>query len=264
MNFHQAPKYLRETKVWDYFIFNDELELLNIRLNTMNDYVDRFVLVEANRTFTGQEKPFVFEENKNKFASFLDKIEHVKVNDMPVEGKAWDREKHQRNSMKKAVPDSESICFVSDVDEIISAYCLRYWWSFKVVPEPFSLTMAHYKWYLNRRDIYDWYYAKACSGQQFMLRSPHQIRHSGLHENRIIRNSGWHMNYLGGKEAVMRKTSVFSHSEDVGFQEWFDKLAKADRPLDEFFGGVSSCDLTELPDFVQNNERYYRLIGFIK
>ena len=48
----------------DCFSFFNELELLDIRLNVLDPYVDKFVLVEAAKTQTLKDKPFVFEENK--------------------------------------------------------------------------------------------------------------------------------------------------------------------------------------------------------
>jgi beta-1,4-mannosyl-glycoprotein beta-1,4-N-acetylglucosaminyltransferase len=41
-------------KIYDTFTFFNELDLLEIRLNILNDVVDYFVLVEANKTFQNQ------------------------------------------------------------------------------------------------------------------------------------------------------------------------------------------------------------------
>ena len=43
-------------KIYDCFIFNNETDLLDIRLNILNDYVDYFVIVESLETFTGLKK----------------------------------------------------------------------------------------------------------------------------------------------------------------------------------------------------------------
>ena len=45
--------------VIDCFLFFDEIDLLEIRLNELKDVVDVFVLTESPYTFTGKEKPFV-------------------------------------------------------------------------------------------------------------------------------------------------------------------------------------------------------------
>jgi beta-1,4-mannosyl-glycoprotein beta-1,4-N-acetylglucosaminyltransferase len=70
-------------KIYDGFLFFNELDLLEIRLNTLNDVVDHFILVEASVTHQGAPKSFIFEENKERFSKFLDKIIHVKVTEIP-------------------------------------------------------------------------------------------------------------------------------------------------------------------------------------
>jgi beta-1,4-mannosyl-glycoprotein beta-1,4-N-acetylglucosaminyltransferase len=70
-------------KIYDGFLFFNELDLLEIRLNTLNDVVDQFILVEASVTHQGTPKPFIFEENKDKFSKFLNKIIHIKVDNIP-------------------------------------------------------------------------------------------------------------------------------------------------------------------------------------
>jgi len=45
-------------KIFDCFLFFNELELLELRLMTLHDVVDYFVLVEANKTFTDKPKDF--------------------------------------------------------------------------------------------------------------------------------------------------------------------------------------------------------------
>jgi len=70
-------------KIYDGFLFYNELDLLEIRLNVMNEVVDHFILVESSVTHQGASKPFIFEENKKKFAKFLPKITYIKVTNTP-------------------------------------------------------------------------------------------------------------------------------------------------------------------------------------
>lgn len=70
-------------KIYDGFLFFNELDLLEIRLNTLNDVVDKFILVESSVTHSGLPKPFYFEENKERFSKFLDKIIHIKITNTP-------------------------------------------------------------------------------------------------------------------------------------------------------------------------------------
>ena len=70
-------------KIYDCFNFFNELDLLEIRLNTLKDSVDYFVIVESNVTHSGQFKPLYYEENKERFKSFEDKIIHYVVMNTP-------------------------------------------------------------------------------------------------------------------------------------------------------------------------------------
>ena len=63
--------------IYDCFNFFNELEILDIRLNTLYDVVDKFVLVESNKTFSGNEKEYIFENNTKHFKFFLDKKKNV-------------------------------------------------------------------------------------------------------------------------------------------------------------------------------------------
>lgn len=71
-------------KIYDTFSFFNELDILELRLNILDPYVDYFVITEANITHSGLPKPFYYEDNKERFAKWYDKIIHVKVTDVPT------------------------------------------------------------------------------------------------------------------------------------------------------------------------------------
>lgn len=66
--------------IYDAFLFFNELDLLELRLNYLNDVVDYFVISECDYTFSGLPKKFYFDEVKNepRFSKFLNKIIHIK------------------------------------------------------------------------------------------------------------------------------------------------------------------------------------------
>lgn len=66
-------------KVYDCFIFFNELDLLELRLKILDDYVDYFVIVESAITFQGDDKEFFFEKNRIRFSKFEKKIIYFKV-----------------------------------------------------------------------------------------------------------------------------------------------------------------------------------------
>ena len=47
----------------DVILFYNELEMLEYRLETLYPVVDKFVIVEATRTFRGNPKPLLFSNN---------------------------------------------------------------------------------------------------------------------------------------------------------------------------------------------------------
>lgn len=111
-----------QKKIIDCFLFNDELDVLEIRLNLLSPYVSLFVLVESCKTFDGQDKPFYYEENRERFGDFADKILYIKVEDMPEK----DGEQYQRNAITDTVHylnkqqnlDVDDLVFISNVNEV--------------------------------------------------------------------------------------------------------------------------------------------------
>ena len=110
----------------DCFSFFNELELLDIRLNTLDPYVDHFVLVEAAKTQTLKDKPFVFDENKEKFNKFLNKIVHVKLEkdscptgDFQQVNHDWGMENFQRNGASIGVESLD----LKDDDVVLINHC---------------------------------------------------------------------------------------------------------------------------------------------
>ena len=59
-------------KIYDCFMFFDEEMLLDLRLNIMDKYVDKFVISESSYMHSGKSKKLIFDINK--FSKFKDKI----------------------------------------------------------------------------------------------------------------------------------------------------------------------------------------------
>lgn len=115
-------------KVFDCFLFFNEFDVLDIRLNELSNKVDKFILVESTRGFLNTEKPLYFLQNKERYAKFKDKIVHVVVDQFPQFGPVketdyWEVENFQRNQilkgLKRCKPNKRDIILITDVDEII-------------------------------------------------------------------------------------------------------------------------------------------------
>jgi beta-1,4-mannosyl-glycoprotein beta-1,4-N-acetylglucosaminyltransferase len=109
-------------KLIDTFLFLNELDLLEARLEYLYNHFDHFVIVESNYTFTGKPKAFVFDENKERFAKYSDKITAVKLT-LPKDydfSSPWNLENYQRNYIDECLGKyaDTDIINVSDLDEI--------------------------------------------------------------------------------------------------------------------------------------------------
>lgn len=111
--------------IWSLTPFFHELDVLEIRLATLDPVVDKHVICESTRTHTGRRKPLYFQENADRYAQWADKIVHVVVDNMPpalsrADEYVWPREKHQRRCLLKGITElsRDDTFLLSDCDEI--------------------------------------------------------------------------------------------------------------------------------------------------
>ena len=69
-------------KIFDCFMYFDEELILDVRLNTLNKFVDYFVIVESKFTHSGEERNLRF--NHQKFEKFKDKIIYLIYDQQPA------------------------------------------------------------------------------------------------------------------------------------------------------------------------------------
>lgn len=171
-------------KIYDCFMYLNEFELLELRLNELWDIVDHFVLVESPTSHTGILKPLYFEEKKESFAPYMDKIIHV-IHELPhpreISGGARAVERHQRDGALEGISDADpdDIIMISDVDEIPRAEVLQR--TIKSFVQPCVLNQTLYCYWLNC------FYAKSWKGTAITKRewldtpSIERIRKNGKH-----------------------------------------------------------------------------------
>lgn len=212
------------SKIYDCFIFYNELELLEIRLTELYDHVDKFVLVESRETFRGNLKPLFFEENKHLFEKFLDKIIHVIVEDRLRVPSAWHREEFQRNQIVRGLIHCEDndVILISDVDEIIRPSKVQdivtILTNIQYSKLPIVLcNQTLYRYYFNRFDKKDspWPGSIAIFYKHLKQCCPEYCRK--LAQQRripcVVNDAGWHFTSMGGHGRVVSKLAAFSHAE---------------------------------------------------
>ena len=200
-------------KIVDTFIFYNELDMLEFRLKELNDVVDHFVLVEADKTFAGNPKPLIFAQNTDRFADYIHKIVYIAVTDMPTTGNAWGREYHQRNAITRGVNSLGlspfDLVLISDVDEIPDTNLLQ---RQRTNPVKRGHVLAQDMFYYNIecKAQTQWFWAKIMPYSFFRLSSPQ--KHRVGRYPRLTRG-GWHFSYFGDAKFIINKIRQFSHQE---------------------------------------------------
>lgn len=234
-------------KIYDSFLFFNELDLLDLRLDYLYDIIDYFVIVESTITFSGKNKPLYFNLNKDKFEKYADKIIHFVVDDTPEdffnlnvsdhydenkkqiqqkifnflkhsEGwsrneKQWGREIYQRESIQKALLNcnNNDYILISDVDEIPNKEEI-----IKIKQQnnnqtyEFKQKMFYYK--INLLKELNWSGTKACSFENLKNISLNHLRQN-KHTTEIIKNGGWHLSFMGGHNRIIEKIEAYAHQE---------------------------------------------------
>jgi beta-1,4-mannosyl-glycoprotein beta-1,4-N-acetylglucosaminyltransferase len=193
----------------DSFLFNSELDLLELRLQVLDSAMDRFVIVESPVEFSGRAKPLYFADNRERFAAWKDRIKHYIVTDTPDSGTSrWPREYHQRTAIIRALKNCKSsdLVFLSDVDEI---------------PDPSAVRANRLGGY---RQVYSMYYFNAvCTTESWVgttARYLFQYQQLGMQKARddryqmqLIEPGGWHFAYVMPVDQMHEKLKAFAHRE---------------------------------------------------
>lgn len=212
-------------KIYDCFTLRDELDVLELRLSILDSVVDKFVICEADKTFTNQPKPYNYHNNKSRFEKWADKIIYLPI-ELEDEGldfetkdtsynptsAAWQFEYQQRSALIYGLGDvnDEDLIMMGDLDEIPNPKDIKSY-GFPVV-----FSMDFYYYFINNKSIGPqdliWHGTALIQGKNLP-------NFTSLQQLRDVKNSfhkvksGWHLSYLGGKEMIRNKIQSFSHTE---------------------------------------------------
>ena len=232
-------------KIYDCFMYFDEEIVLDVRLNTLNDFVDYFVIVESKFTHKGDLRELKF--NHKKFQKFKDKIiyliydklppeiEEVKTNDNHNELSRkyiWNaayRENGQRNYIVNGLinAEKEDIILISDVDEIPKLSNIN----FNEIVEKiilFKQDMFYYKFNLHLPNLV-WTGTKACRKKDLInpqwLRNIKDRKYSFFRIDtffsktkyksiKTINDGGWHFSNVKTAKEIEHKLKSYLHHRE--------------------------------------------------
>ena len=270
-------------KIYDCFMFANELDVLDIRLRELYDVVDYFVIVEATHSHKGVPKPLYFADNQSRFQEFAAKIRHIVIDDMPMDtADPWVRENHQRQGITRGLADAQphDWIIVSDADEIPRPAAVQTLRNCQYSMVGYHMSVSYFR--LNyvatrmERDLV-WTVAyrhgvgvtpqearnlrKHLHNRALQMANPHTVG--------AIRYGGWHFSYLGDADFVANKIRIsVCHQEldmakaesAVDIQQFLD----SGRDLYDRLG--YAWEVTPLTDFfpqtiMRNPDAYAHLIA---
>jgi beta-1,4-mannosyl-glycoprotein beta-1,4-N-acetylglucosaminyltransferase len=182
--------------------------------------------VEARQTHTGRDKPLFFEENKQIYEKFREKIIHHVV-DLPYKyenenknitsEEVWLNENFQRNVISECLYSkinmSESdIIIISDLDEICNPNILYNIKEGSISVGINSLEMDLYYYNLNTISTTKCRTAKIMKYTKY-LESNKNFTDIRLQSSFPILSGGWHLSYFGDEHFISNKIKNFAHTE---------------------------------------------------
>ena len=273
-------------KIYDCFNFFNELDILELRLNILYEYVDYFVIVESSVTHSGQPKPFYLEENMDRFSKFADKIISYKVYDTPEDfvnlpstndpslSKVYEyittqtnrfnrhtqpdygRDFFQKESVRRALLKcfDDDLIMISDADEIPNPEVLKNINELSLDTTLYALNQNMYCYYLNMLKQTDWYGTRFGLYKNIKKLSFNEIRGDNS-LSKSIPNGGWHFSFMGGEEMVKKKITSYSARELANPHVLGSLASNMEANVDPFFrGSLTKVNIDETyPKYVIDN-----------
>ena len=253
----------------DCFLYNNEDLILEVRLNTLNEHVDNFVIVESKFDHQGNKKNLNF--NFSDYKKFEHKIKYLVIDKFPENMSSWDRENYQRNYINKGIQEfnEDDYIMISDVDEIPNLKEIKNLDKYKFTV--FQQKLFFYKFNAHNTTTPFWFGSKICKKKY--LKSPQWLRKQKVKKNpfwkfykvkwNIIKDGGWHFSFLMDAHQIEAKLNSFAHEEYNS--DYFKNLERInysiDNNIDLFNRGFTykKIDFDEsFPKYIFDNKEKFK------
>ena len=243
-------------KIFDCFMYFDENVVLEARLNILDKWIDKFIIIESAYTHSGKKNLLFKLEN---FKKFENKIHYTVCNQLPknlenlVNNKdlndqiktrnAVRIENFQRNfimnSLKECTPDQNDLVLISDIDEIPNLEPLN----LENINNNLIFFMQrffYYKFNLENINMH-WSGTRMCKFKN--LKSPQWLRNikskkypfwrldtffdQKRYSNIVfVKNGGWHFTYIKDIKGIRRKLENYLHHVEFDLNPMTDNQIK--------------------------------------
>src|SRR5579862_1058257 len=200
-------------KLADVVMFNDELDLLKVRLAEHFDFVDKFYVVEATRTHSYKPKPLYFAENAYLFDEWQSKIEHIVV-DAEVDFVPSDAifNEHVQRGYLSSHRDISGFDYLIhlDADEIIDRRAFpRLLAAMEKGIDRIAPKLRFFYYYVNTEWGLPWQATRI-----FRVRNGQVPDVSNPNGGDVTPDFlGWHFSFLGNPSNIRQKIQSFMHVE---------------------------------------------------
>lgn len=218
----------------DSFMFLNEFDLLEGRLEYLNDVVDYFIIVENDTTHSGNKKPLNFHDNAARYEKYHHKIIYLPMsykNDHPDHTIAtWDMEHYQRNYISTVCDkfSDDDIILIGDLDEIPNKSMLKIMIQDVKDGRPYvGTTLDMFYCNLKFKQVTEWH-GLVVTSIALAKQNGIQWFRSNRGNIDVARNAGWHLTYWNTIENIKYKIENFAHQE-VNKPEFTDLKRIAER-----------------------------------
>ena len=262
-------------KVIDCITYFNEDVVLDVRLNTLDKFVDYFVIV----AYEHQGKKKIQNFDINKFKKFEKKIIYKFIDELPKnfleyqKKNHWWIENYQRNYISNLLKfDKNDFIIISDLDEIpnleninLEILLKKYEYIF------FAQDLFYYKFNNQNLTFKKWPGSRGC--QLKNLVSPQHLRNTKFprkyeffkryfSKNYVVDDGGWHFSFIFKTNEIIKKIKSFAHKEwnNSFFTDKKKVEERINNNLDLFDRGYvyKKYDQNKLPKYIIENKEKFK------
>lgn len=238
----------------DCFLYNNELELLELRYHVLNQHISKFVVVESNHTFQGQPRQYRALNDAAALGLPLDRFVFLQVDvsdaadcvsdldryhadqvQRPDRPDVWARQRLQRDALVQHLPDfpSDAVFVLGDADEIPRPSCLQFVASMLdqhrnyILKLPLVMLQSRADQRLCDKSGNTVWWDRSllmCRWPQLLTSTPTEMRSErgttwqigcAVQDNQVAKDLGWHFSWMGNRTHRQQKAQACAHGMNL-------------------------------------------------
>lgn len=267
---------MEKRRIIDVISYNGEADLLELRLNVLDGYVDEFIICEAFLTFSGNKKPLYFDQQRERFSKWMHKIKYYVIDENDPElwqmarlspntkgAEHWKREFVQKESIKKALVHlkDDDIVLIGDCDEIVNISSIR-----PIIHNnlPYKVNLQVYTYWLNNHSSEEFWGTLVSSYKIIKEECLNHLRTNSRKGRKYDPDSGWF--YINGWHFTSMANDLRRKLEDSytydsyahpQIMEHLDENIKQNK---DFLGRkfTFTTDESHWPEYLTINREHYK------